>query len=77
MGVHTISIFTCLIFSQFYATAASGRKDVVIVMDITTSEGLPVTMAAVRDLLNTLSALDYFIIINSSLTDNDGKLLQS
>lgn len=46
-------------------------------MDITTSEGLPVTMAAVRDLLNTLSALDYFIIINSSLSDNDGKLLQS
>ena len=43
-------------------------------MDITTSEGLPVAMAAVRDLLNTLSALDYFMIINSPLSDNNGEL---
>jgi len=63
------------LYLQFYATAASGRKDVAIVMDITTSEALPVAMAAVRDLLNTLSALDYFTIINSSLSDNNGKLL--
>ena len=51
---------------QFYAATASGRKDVVMVIDISNSDAIAVAIAAVRDILNTLSAVDYFDIITSS-----------
>ena len=37
-----------------------------MVIDISNSAGIPVAMAAVRDILNTLSAIDYFDVISSS-----------
>lgn len=50
-----------------------------MVIDITSSIRIPVAMAAVRDILNTLSVIDYFNIITSSngLFSNIGRLLLS
>ena len=37
-----------------------------MVIDITNSNGIPVAIAAVEDILNTLSLIDYFNVITSS-----------
>lgn len=37
-----------------------------MVIDIANSSGIPVAIAAIRDILNTLSVIDYFNIISSS-----------
>ena len=49
-----------------------------MVIDISNSAGIPVAMAAVRDILNTLSAIDYFNIISPSIdsfSNDAGRLL--
>lgn len=49
-----------------------------MVIDISNSVGIPVAIAAVRDILNTLSMIDYFDIITPSIgsySNHTGELL--
>jgi len=48
-----------------------------MVIDVSNNDGIPVAIAAVRDILDTLSVLDYFDVISSigSFSNSTGGLL--
>ena len=46
-----------------------------MVMDITNNASVPVAIAAVRDILSTLSAIDYFNVISATGLFITGELI--